>query len=101
MPIERPAEVSTAFRSTAFDDGIVVLDPVTVYLVTLAPFAEEILDFLREQIESGVQARLPLLHSLQAEIELNDYESKPESLIFDQAALSLLDWVDLALHLYT
>jgi hypothetical protein len=97
------------FRSAAFEDGIVVLDPVTGQLVTVAPFAQDILDLLREQIEAGVRGRAALLAVLLAELPQDEDPTAARLLEpaggtsgdqTDDATDSLLRWVDLARHLY-
>lgn len=91
--------VELPFRSSTFEDGVVILDPVTGYLVTVAPFAYGILDFLKDRIEAGVVTRRPLLEALQTEMgeKVSDLTAKEPR---DSGVQNLLSWVDLARHLY-
>lgn len=90
---------SLANRTTAFEDGIIVLDPVTGQLVTVAPMAEELLTLLKEFIENGVTGRQALLEALRAELALADPLIATRTSA-QMAKESLLSWIDLARHLY-
>lgn len=85
-------------RFATFEDGTIVLDPVTGQLVTIAPMALDLLALLRERIEGGVTEREALLDELLAELSTPDEDASeaPTAAARD----NLAGWVDLARHLY-
>ena len=93
-----PASAVDPDRVLRFGDGTVVFDPVAWVYRTLSPEATELLEMLRERIEDGHTSRDALLNQLAAIVVEPDDDGPVD--LSDSARADLLDWIDLARHLY-
>jgi hypothetical protein len=84
-------------RILKFEDGTVVFDPIAGRTRVLAAGSMLILEFLRDAIADGCSGREALLALLEAEVA-GDPDAQPGDSL---SGPRLLEWVDLARHLYT
>jgi hypothetical protein len=85
-------------RVVVFPDGVVVFDPVDWSYRTLAPDGLELLELLREHVVSEGADRERLLGLLLEEAAAADGLRVDE--LESGARAQLVQWVDLALHMY-
>jgi hypothetical protein len=85
-------------RIEVFDDGALLFDPVSWQFRTMAPESLDLLEMLRELIESGCTDRGSLMDRLL--LEAGPGDPAENAVQRDSGRVELADWVDLARHLY-
>ncbi len=88
----------TPTPGAVFEDGVVVFDPVSWCHRTMATQSLDLLDMLRELIADGHRGRDELLAILLDSIREPGDDRCDD--VTDAGRRELLDWIDLARHLY-